>query len=239
MDTCNRARRDARLDVLQSASGAVLALFLCIHLFLVASILLGEQTMYHVVKAMELGFLSADGLHGYPWVVSLIGLGVGALIALHAFIALRKFPQNGRQWRRLGHQLDTQSHGDTRLWVWQVATGFALFLLLPVHLWTMILQPEAIDPWRSGERVRDLGMIWVYAPLLLVADLHAMIGLYRLALKWFGPQPARRTLLRRLKTGFSLAFIGLGALSLLALWCVAPPDGSILYLTQSTMERPR
>ena len=36
MDTCNRARRDARLDVLQSASGAVLALFLCIHLFLVA-----------------------------------------------------------------------------------------------------------------------------------------------------------------------------------------------------------
>lgn len=239
MDSCARSYREARLDVLQSASGAVLALFLCVHLFLVASVLLGEQTMFRVVKAMELNFLSADGLHGYPWVVSTIGIGVGALIALHAFIALRKFPQNGRQWRELRRQLDSQAHGDTRSWVWQVATGFLLFLLVPAHLWIMILQPSAIDPWQSGARVRDAGMIWVYAPLLLVADLHAMTGLYRLALKWYGPQPARRIAWRHLKTVSSVAFVTLGALSLAALWRVAPPDLPLPAMSQPRTETGR
>ena len=216
-----RSPWDARLDVLQSASGLFLALVLTVHLLLVASILIGEPTFFRVVKSLELNF---DGVHGYPWVVSLIGLGIGGLIALHALIALRKFPQNWRQWQRLGVQLNTQVHRDTRLWVWQVLTGFAIFFFVPLHLWTMVLQPEAIDPWQSGARVRDFGMIWVYLPLLLMADLHAMIGVYRLAIKWGGISPARRQSLQRLKTGLSVLFISLGLLSLLALWRVAPPD---------------
>ena len=58
----------------------------------------------------------------------------------------------------------------------------------------------------------------------VLADLHAMIGVYRLAIKWGGISPARRQSLQRLKTGLSVLFISLGLLSLLALWRVAPPD---------------
>ncbi len=69
----NRSNWSGWLDLSQSISGAVLAVFLWTHLLLVSSILLGEGAMTWVAKTMELSFLSDDG-HGYPWVVSIIAV---------------------------------------------------------------------------------------------------------------------------------------------------------------------
>jgi fumarate reductase subunit C len=58
----------------------------------------------------------------------------------------------------------------------------------------------------------------LYLVLLLLVELHAGVGLYRLAVKWVAYRDPRRALriLRRLKWGFTVFFLLLGLLSLAA-----------------------
>ncbi|MBY6187708.1 fumarate reductase cytochrome b subunit [Marinobacter hydrocarbonoclasticus] len=209
------SRWSAKADLAQSLSGGLLALFLWVHLLLVSSILFGPEAMRFVARNMELAFLDPAG-QGYPVVVSLMGLVVLVLVALHAAAALRKFPQNLRQWRALNRQMGQIPNPETRLWRWQVITGFVLFLLLPAHLWMMINQPETIGPEGSAARIWDQRMIWLYLPLLLAVELHAVVGVYRLVMKWCSVTPERRAWLVRLRSLLSLLFIGIGLASLLA-----------------------
>lgn len=208
------ARWAAHADRLQSLSGGILALFLWLHLLLVSSILLGPEAMRLVAKTLELAFLDPSG-QGYPLFVSLVGIAILLLVALHAVIALRKFPQSLRQWRRLNRQIVQINSPETRLWRWQVITGFLLFLLLPAHLWMMINQPETIGPEGSSARVWDQRVLLLYLPLLIAAELHAMVGLYRLILKWFPVTPEQRNRLVKIRSGLSVLFILIG---LAALW---------------------
>ena len=46
-------RWPARLDLLQGISGLLLVLFMWVHMFLVSSILLGKDAMYHVTRFLE------------------------------------------------------------------------------------------------------------------------------------------------------------------------------------------
>ncbi|MBY5923111.1 fumarate reductase cytochrome b subunit [Ferrimonas balearica] len=209
------SRWAATADLAQSLTGGLLALFLWVHLLLVSSILLGPEAMRFVARNMELAFLDPSG-QGYPVVVSVLGLGVLLLVAVHAVTALRKFPQNLRQWRALNRQLGSVDSPETRLWRWQVITGFVLFLLLPAHLWMMINQPETIGPEGSAARVWDQRMLWLYLPLLAAVELHAVVGVYRLVMKWCTVSPERRALLVRLRGLLSVLFIGIGLASLLA-----------------------
>ena len=48
-----RSRWPARLDLAQSASGVLLALFMWAHMFFVASILLGKDAMWTVARFFE------------------------------------------------------------------------------------------------------------------------------------------------------------------------------------------
>ncbi|MBY5992240.1 fumarate reductase cytochrome b subunit [Ferrimonas balearica] len=209
------SRWAATADLAQSLSGGLLALFLWVHLLLVSSILFGPEAMRFVARNMELAFLDPAG-QGYPVVVSLMGLGILLLVALHAVTALRKFPQNLRQWRALNRQMGQVHSRETRLWRWQVVTGFVLFLLLPAHLWMMINQPETIGPEGSAARVWDQRMLWLYLPLLAAVEVHAMVGVYRLVMKWCPVSPERRATLVRLRSLLSVLFIGIGLASLLA-----------------------
>ena len=88
----------ARLDVLQSLSGLLLALFVWAHMFFESSILLGEDAMYRVTKMFE-----GEPLFGkpYPLLVSAVGVAVFLMIAVHAVLALRKFPGSGREYGQL------------------------------------------------------------------------------------------------------------------------------------------
>ncbi|MCE9792012.1 fumarate reductase cytochrome b subunit [Shewanella indica] len=206
------------LDLGQSASGVLLALFLWTHLLLVSSILLGAPAMEWVARNMELSFLSDDG-HGYPWVVSLIAIAVAGLALLHVLMALHKLPLSLRQQKVLKQQLVQIDHGDTRLWVWQAATGVVILLLLPVHLWLVGSAPETIGPQGSADRIWNQYAWALYLPLLLTVELHAAIGLYRVALKWGAARDLNsRARLRKIKTILSVAFIAVGLASLLAFW---------------------
>ena len=86
----------ARLDLLQSASGLLLGLFMWGHMFFVSSILISERAMWTVTKMFEGYFVFG---RSYYWMVSAIVACVIALFVGHAFLAMRKFPINYRQWR--------------------------------------------------------------------------------------------------------------------------------------------
>ena len=109
--------------------------------------------------------------------------GVIALVVVHAFLAVRKFPINYRQYTLFRGHMKMMRHEDTTLWWVQVFTGFALFFLATVHLYHADAA-RAHRPVQSADRVWS-GRWWpLYILLLFAVELHGGIGLYRLAVKW-------------------------------------------------------
>ena len=75
-------------------------------------------------------------------------------------------------------------HEDTYLWIIQLSTGFLMFFIGSVHLYTMMVEPSDIGPYASSHRVVQEMLAPLYILLLVSVVTHAFIGLYRLALKW-------------------------------------------------------
>jgi fumarate reductase subunit C len=212
-----KSRWPARMDLAQSLSGLVLGLFMWGHMFFVSSILVSKDFMWVVTKAFEGYFVFG---RGFPILVSFVVAGIAALIVLHAFLAMRKFPSSYRQYRIFtGHRAMLQ-HGDTTLWWVQVLTGFALFFLAFPHLYQMLMHPGDIGPYGSGDRVWSASWWPLYLVLLFCVELHGGIGLYRLAVKWGwlqGKDPeAGRKRLKTAKWALTVFFLVLGLATLAA-----------------------
>jgi len=211
------SRWPARLDVAQSASGVLLVLFMWVHMLFVSSILLGNEAMWTVTKLFEGYFFFGRSLH---WIVSTVVASITALVVVHALLAVRKFPGNYRQFRTFRAHMRMVRHEDTTLWFWQVFTGFALFFLASVHLFTMMARPDRIGPFESADRVWSDHFWPLYVLLLLAVELHGGIGLYRVAVKWgwLGAHDANATRrrLKRIKWGITAAFLILGFATLAA-----------------------
>ena len=84
----------------------------------------------------------------------------------------------------------------------------------------MMSHPELIGPYESADRVWT-GNFWpLYLILLFAVELHATIGLYRLALKWgwlpSADSEAGRRRLVRIKWALTAFFLVLGLASLAA-----------------------
>lgn len=217
-DRIKKSRIPARLDLAQSGTGLILGLFMWVHMFLVASILLGKGSFNFVAKTMELSFLSSTG-QGYPLAVFVAVSGVFTLFILHAALGVRKFPISFRQHAILTNQMGILNHEDTRLWYVQFITGFVMFFLGSVHLYVMLTHPGQIDPYLSADRFVSSGMWPLYLVLLVAVELHGTIGLYRLCMKWgwLSGKDARqsRQKLKRLKERITIFFLGLGGLAFL------------------------
>lgn len=210
-------RWPARLDIVQGASGLALGLFMWAHMLFVSSILLGKDAMYFVAKMFE-----GEPIFGkpYPILVSLVATAVFTLLAVHAFLALRKFPASHRQARTLHRHLIGFAHSDTWLWYVQVITGFALMFLASVHIYQLALHPADIGPYASSDRVWS-GRMWpLYLILLFVVEIHGGIGMYRLVIKWglfLGNNPRRnRRRLQLIKWLLTCFFLILGLVTLAA-----------------------
>jgi fumarate reductase subunit C len=217
-DSCSaNSRIPAIMDLTQSLSGLLLALFMWGHMFFVSSILLGKDAMYTVTKAFEGYYLFG---RSYPWIVSLAVAGVLLLFILHAFLAMRKFPASYRQYKMFLSHKAALNHQDTSLWFVQVYTGFALFFLGSAHLFFMLTHPAEIGPYASSDRIWSGNMWPVYLLMLLAVELHGSIGLYRLAIKWGWLQGKDANQGRRrlviLKWRITVFFLVLGLLTLAA-----------------------
>ena len=195
------------MDLAQSVSGLLLVLFMWGHMALVSSILFSEDAMYRVSLMFE-GYYVFGSSH--PWLVSVI-----ALLMLHAILAMRKFPQNTRQYIEFIRHKQRMRHADTTLWWWQLVTGFLLFFMAPAHLYTMFSQADQIGPYASSWRVYSTQ--WpLYLVLLVVVEVHAALGLYRLIVKWGWLQSVSRKFLRMIIIGFAVFLIWHGVSTLLA-----------------------
>jgi fumarate reductase subunit C len=205
----------ARFDRWQSLTGLALALFIWVHLTGDSSILLGPEAFTAVGHFWE-GYPLLS--RPYPELTALAGIAISALLIAHAFLAMRKFPASAKQWKTIHAQAREMRHGDTTLWLVQVWTGFAMFFLAPVHLYTVIARPDEIGPVESAQRVVYDGFWALYALLILAVVPHAAIGLYRLAVKW-GWLPGRNVARGRrvLRAGAWALTIAFTLLSFLAL----------------------
>jgi len=207
----------ARLDLVQSGTGLVLALFMWGHMFFVSTILISNDAMWTITKFFEGYFVFG---RSYPWLVSCVVATVMALIVVHALLAVRKLPINFRQVSTFRSHMKMMKHEDTTLWYWQAFTGFALFFLAAPHVYVVLTHPELIGPYESADRVWT-GHYWpLYILLLLAIEMHAGIGLYRLAVKWqwfasVNPNATRATL-KKLKWGLTAFFLVLGFATLAA-----------------------
>lgn len=212
-----RRRWPARLDLLQSSTGLALGLFMWVHMFFVASILLGKDAMWTVARMFEGYFVFGSSQY---WLVSVLVACVATLFVVHAALALRKFPANYRQYRTYRDHVTQMRHEDTTLWYWQVVTGFALFFLASVHLYIMLTRPGTIGPYGSADRMWSDTMWPLYLVLLFAVEFHGGVGLYRVALKWGwfenGDPNATRRKLRRFKWSLTAFFLVLGLATLAA-----------------------
>ncbi|NPA60231.1 MAG: fumarate reductase cytochrome b subunit, partial [Epsilonproteobacteria bacterium] len=171
----------ARLDFTQSITGLILAIFIMGHLLFEASILISNEAMYKVTLMFE-GYYFFG--HRYPEIITFLAITISIVFIVHAAIALRKFPDNYRQHKVMKEHVIRMKHEDTSLWIIQITTGFIMFFIGSVHLYTMMAEPSNIGPFASAFRIVQEHMAPLYLLLLLSVVTHAFIGLYRLALKW-------------------------------------------------------
>jgi fumarate reductase subunit C len=212
-----RSAWPARLDLLQSGTGLLLALFMWVHMLFVSSILVSNDAMWAIARFFEGYFVLGRRV---PALVAIVVAVVAGLFVAHAALALRKFPGSYGEYRVFRRHMHGMRHEDTTLWYWQVVTGFALFFLASLHLGTMLTRPGRIGPFESADRVWSDLMWPVYLLMLFAVEVHAGVGLYRLTLKWgwfAGPDPnLTRRRLRTLKWTLTAFFIVLGLATLAA-----------------------
>jgi len=212
-----KSRIPAKLDFLQSATGLFLAIFMIFHMLFVSTILISKDFMLSVTKAFELSFIFEGG-SSVPVFISI--LVVFIIFIFHAFLAIRKFPISYREVLRLKTHSDLMNHGDTKLWIVQVVTGFALFFLGSVHLYIILTNPGNIGPFASADRVYSDYMWPLYIMLLVAVEFHGAIGLYRLSVKWGwfegdNPKESRKQL-KKAKWILSGVMLTLGVMTLIA-----------------------
>jgi len=176
-----KSKWPARLDYFQSATGVFLALFITFHILFESSILFGKDAMYTLTKMFE-GEPFIEG--GEPLIITALAFVIFSLFIFHAFLAMRKFPASYKEYQRYRAHSKLLNHNDTNLWFIQIITGFMMFFLGSIHLYTMMTEPGKIGPYASADRIYSDWMWPMYLLLLFAVVLHAWIGVYRLIIKW-------------------------------------------------------
>ncbi len=210
-----KSRIPARLDFYQSFTGLVLAIFIKFHLLFVSSILISKDFMYSVDKILSGSLFVKDGNPAFIFGFAFIAF---VIIFFHAILAVRKFPNSYRQFRNFNSHTRMYPHDDTKLWAVQIVTGFVLFFMASIHLYQMMSEPSNIGPFLSSHRIWTDNAWAMYIILLVAVELHATIGLYRLAVKWgwFNGKTYKvtRERLKKVRNIIIIFYISLGLLSL-------------------------
>ena len=168
-----KSRIMALQDVAQSISGLILACFMLCHMIFTGTILIGKGAFEGVVHFAEPG--------GIYFVTNIVAFVIFVIFVVHAFLAMRKFPANYRQYIMFRGHKDRMKHLDTTLWWFQFLTGFALFFAASAHLVDIVFGGH-ITADNSAKNFHQLEIF--YFALLVFMVVHASVGMYRLYVKW-------------------------------------------------------
>jgi fumarate reductase subunit C len=204
--TRNR-KADLLVELVQTVSGLLLVGFLWTHMIFVASILLGVEAFNTLAHFME-EFRLLDTA-----VVFII-----LTVAAHVGAVLRRIPGRWQEQKVVWKHAAIIKHQDTWSWLFQAVTGSAMLLLIIIHVFTVVY--VGIDAKLSADRVHSW-MLWFYLVLLLFAEYHASVGLYRTLVKWGF---VKRHSLKRVLTVVTVCTVALGCASL---WVFYSLGGSV------------
>jgi fumarate reductase subunit C len=192
------SKADLITELIQTASGLLLVGFLWTHMIFVASILLGVEAFNRLAHFME-QFRLLDAA-----VVFII-----LTVAAHIGAVFRRIPSRWQEQKIVWKHAKAIRHSDTWSWLFQAVTGSAMLILVIIHVFVVVY--AGIDTKLSAGRVHSW-MLGFYIVLLLLAEYHASVGLYRAFVKW---GVVKRHSLKRMLSIITILTIGLGLLSLL------------------------
>jgi fumarate reductase subunit C len=192
------SKADLITELVQTASGLLLVGFLWTHMLFVASILLGVEAFNRLAHFME-QFRLLDVA-----VVFII-----LTVAAHIGAVFRRIPGRWQEQKIVWKHARTIKHADTWSWLFQAVTGSAMLILVIIHVFIVVY--AGIDTKLSAGRVHSW-MLGLYIVLLLLAEYHASVGLYRALVKW---GVVTRRSLKRMLSIITILTVGLGLLSLL------------------------
>ena len=195
-------RLEAWMELVELGSGLFLLMFLQFHVLAVSSIILGAAAFNRDSARMDEYYLSYVGI---PLVL--------AAIVVHGLAALRKAPWRFQEMRVYMQHSKRQAHLDTWAWLVQILTGMVVLVLAAIHIWSVLLT-WPISAASSAARIQG-GYFSFFFLLLLVAEIHAMVGLYRILVKWSWFNRHKFTPYLIYTTMF---FVGLGCISLLVFY---------------------
>ncbi len=197
-DAKRASRKTAYADVAQSVTGLILGIFLFCHMAFTGSVNFGKDLFANLISVSGGAFF--DGQEHLWMHVVFVGF-IFICIVIHAFCALRRFPTSYKQFRDIRAHARMVHHEDTTLWMIQLVTAFLLFLLVFPHVISMLTHPSIFDPNLIGVHTYDNGLLYTFI-FLVVTELHGMIGLYRLAVKWdiFAKNPDSNLIDQRAQT---------------------------------------
>jgi fumarate reductase subunit C len=198
---------DLIVELIQTVSGLLLVGFLWTHMFFVASILLGVDAFNALASFME-DYRLLDV--AVVFIILTVGAHVGAV--------LRRIPGRWQEQKIVWRHAKTIRHGDTWSWLFQAVTGSAMLVLIIIHVFVVVY--AGIDSTLSAERVHSW-MLWFYIVLLLFAEYHASVGLYRTFVKWGFVKR------QNIKTVLSVITVFTVGLGLISLWVFYTLGGSL------------
>lgn len=200
------SRADGLLDLVLTIAGAILALFVCMHMVFLSSILFGANALNALA-----GFL--DSIHAE----SVGAVVISVVFVAHATAAARRIPFKAGQAFTIARHARLLHHEDTWRWVVQVLTAFVLLFLVTIHLWEgfTVLPVAAI---KSAIRVQHAGRGWFYLILMPVLFVHLALGMWRLGVKWGFIGRAERAAANKYARYFFFGIFGYALLTLVRFW---------------------
>lgn len=169
-------------DRCQSISGLILALFMLCHMIFTGTILFGKGGYEMMLHLAEPG--------GAYYITNILAGILFVIFMVHAFLGMRKFPQNYKAYLAFKAHKKRMKHSDTSYWWIQFWTGFFLFFFAGAHLLTITWGPK-LSADLSIARFHQFHIF--YFILLVIVVLHACIGMYRLCMKWISIEGVGKT----------------------------------------------
>ncbi|MFP4169134.1 MAG: succinate dehydrogenase/fumarate reductase cytochrome b subunit [Desulfonatronovibrionaceae bacterium] len=194
--------RAAGLDWMQMLSGIALSLFIVLHSFFTASVIIGEEAFNALAKMFEFSYLAQIG-----------GPAVAALFLAHFVLAARKIPFAGREQGIVTRHARMLGHSDTWLWIIQALSGMIILFMGAIHMW-VLLNDLPITAVKSAELLHQGLWVWFYVLFIPAVFVHLGAGVYRAGVKWGLVLRSNRRVVKKGLFIFIVLFILLDLVSL-------------------------
>lgn len=195
----------SKLDFWQAVSGAILGIFVCVHLILEGTVVISPNVTNWIGWIMEETYMAQTVA---PFIL--------VVIVFHFWIAARKMPFRSGELQIFAKHSQELKDLDTSLWLVQVITGVLILVGAFFHVYG-VMTDLPIEVQKSYERLHH-GWVLFYVFFLPCTILHTGIGMYRIGVKYGFISKKARQFWRRVIWILMGCYLVLGCCSLTRVW---------------------